>query len=177
MNVELEKENKKLREILAKFIQAKEKRIEAINKSERQLKNLKEQHSNLLEQLRLNNQLYFETEKEDRVNRIDDPGERFVEYDVSGIQQQSSENENIIYDYSKITNITRINDKSGYMSPQEKAELQHGYMKKFLKKQKLKTKDPQQNRNSRTREELYHNTAISDIKNKIKNGVSKRSFN
>ena len=163
-------ENIRLTEIIKKLSLAKAARLKEIEKAEVQLSTLKQQHKELESQLSQSQQpktvekSFLDSPRKDHRNQ----SMNAVEYDVSYINPHVSQNDNIVYDYSKIIYNNPKTDEQSHSDVEMDSKEDHyeynGYLRKFYKKKEfIKQKDGQSKTNSR-KAEPDTRTVISDIK-------------
>lgn len=177
-DVDMIEENTKLSQIIEKLTALKNKKLKTIKKSEAQLTILKQQHKDLENQL-IHNNKSKPAEKSTansilRENR--NQSMNAIEYDVSYLNPQISHNDNILYDYSKITynapKVSGIIDNHAEADSKEDYYDYNGYLRKFYKKKEyVKHKDNNKTQPKKNGQETR--TVISNIKNNVQVRVRK----
>lgn len=164
-------ENAKLAQIIERLSAIKDHKLKAIKKAEIQLAILKQQHSELKNQVSKSQQpiQMYKSPKDSPIQEKRNQSLNAIEYDISCLNPQISHNDNILYDYSKITyNGFRQSDKSELHHDSDSRDEYYdynGYLRKFLKKKEyVKLRDPQ-SKNQTKKGDPDTRTVISDIKN------------
>ena len=168
---EVIEENAKLTQMVEKLSELRQKKLIGISKAEKQLAILKQQHTELEAQLRESarpaspkREAAGRQGQETRNHSIN-----AIEYDLSYINPQVSQNDNIVYDYSKITHkdYRQLDISENNIATESKDEYYdyNGYLRKFQKKKELLRHKDRTQKGQTKKSDEESRTVISDIKN------------